>query len=239
MEQRIFKTKEEVAHSLAACLRDWTADGEFHHIALSGGSTPALWFDILSRDYREDLPWDSLEFYWGDERCVAPDHPESNYGMTSERLLKPLGIDEQQVHRMRGEDPPAQEAERYTSLLRQKLPLVEGIPQFDLVILGLGTDGHTASIFPHEMELWDADSDCVVATHPDSGQQRISLSGRVINNAKKVVFLVTGESKADRVDEILNQHAVATDYPASRVAPENGELIWMLDQAAAGYPATS
>ena len=115
MEKRIFKTKEEVAHSLAACLKSWMASGDFHHIALSGGSTPALWFDILARDFHHDIAWDSLELYWGDERCVPPDHPESNYGMTAERLLKPVGIEDQYVHRMKGENDPAEEAERYAS----------------------------------------------------------------------------------------------------------------------------
>ncbi|MGB3149256.1 MAG: 6-phosphogluconolactonase, partial [Maribacter sp.] len=113
------------------------------------------------------------------------------------------------------------------------LDRVDEIPQFDLVILGMGDDGHTASIFPHEIDLWNAEDHCVVAAHPDSGQERVSINGKVINKSKEVAFLVTGESKAEKVTEIINKAGNYKTYPASLVNPESGKLVWFLDQSAA------
>ena len=234
MEIQTKQTPEDVARALAEQMVEWSREGHLRHIALSGGSTPRLLFDILAAEYRHKLPWEQLVFYWGDERCVPPDHDQSNYGMTRERLLDPLGIDGSRVHRIRGEAEPEREARRYAGILQEQLPQPSGIPRFDLVLLGLGTDGHTASIFPHEAALWDAEAFCEIATHPESGQKRITLTGQVINQAARVVFLVTGQSKAKRVREILEDSAAAASYPAARVAPSDGKLIWMLDQAAAG-----
>jgi 6-phosphogluconolactonase len=122
-------------------------------------------------------------------------------------------------------------------VLKEWLPEDRGIPRFDLVILGMGDDGHTASIFPHELELWGSDSLCEVATHPESGQKRISLTGQVINNAKQVVFLVTGANKAAPLAAIRNRGAGSAQFPAAHVAPTNGRLLWLLDKdAASGNP---
>ena len=233
MDIHISASPEAVARSLAESLIEWSKDTNFRHIALSGGSTPKLLFDILSEDYRDALPWESMEFYWGDERCVSPEDPESNYGMTRERLFSRIAIPESHIHRIRGEEAPDEEAGRYGALLRDRLPQKDGIPRFDLIILGLGTDGHTASVFPHEMQLWDAESTCAVATHPESGQKRITLTGKVINQAARVVFLVTGGSKRERVAEIIRGTPEAKAYPAARVRPQDGSLIWMLDEDAA------
>ena len=133
---------------------------------------------------------------------------------------------------MLGENEPKSEAKRYGQLLAEKLKTANGIPQFDLVILGMGSDGHTASIFPHEIELWDSEANCEVAVHPDSGQKRVSLTGRVINNAREVAFLVTGADKQEKVTGILNQSLESKSYPASLVKPTSGKLYWFLDEAA-------
>jgi 6-phosphogluconolactonase len=233
MDLRISETPKAVAKSLAEAMKEWCTDPSFRHIALSGGSTPKLLFDILAEDYRDVLPWEALEFYWGDERCVPPTDPDSNYGMTLDRLFSRLDIPQAHIHRIAGENDPQEEAERYGALIGDRLPKVAGTPRFDLIILGLGTDGHTASIFPHEMQLWDAEAVCAVATHPESGQKRITLTGQVINRAARVVFLVTGPSKASRVREIIKGAVQAKAYPAARVAPKDGRLIWMLDEDAA------
>ncbi|MFT6797290.1 MAG: 6-phosphogluconolactonase, partial [Maribacter sp.] len=119
------------------------------------------------------------------------------------------------------------------NLLEINLDRVADIPQFDLVLLGMGDDGHTASIFPHEMELWNAEDHCVVATHPDSGQKRVSINGKVINKAKEVIFLVTGDTKAKKVKEIQQEEGDYKKYPASWVQPESGKLTWFMDEAAA------
>ncbi|MDG1573486.1 6-phosphogluconolactonase [Robiginitalea sp. M366] len=238
MEVQILPTKQAVAEALSEYLVAWCQSREAYHLALSGGSTPKIWFDHMAAHFREQLPWDALHWYWGDERCVPPDHPESNYGMTARHLLEPLGIAPDRVHRVHGEARPDDEAPRYAGVLEALLPQAHEMPQFDLVILGMGDDGHTASVFPHQMGLWDAPEGCVVATHPESGQKRISLTGPWINNARRVVFLVTGASKAEMVREVLEGPEAAKHYPAARVSPTDGKLLWLLDaEAAAGLSA--
>ena len=167
------------------------------------------------------------------ERCVLPTDDESNYKMTVTHLLSKITIPEANIHRVFGEQDPKEEAVRYSELLQNTLPLVHAIPQFDLVILGMGDDGHTASIFPHEIELWHSQEFCEVAIHPNSGQKRVSLTGRIINNAKTVCFLVTGQGKAEKVQEILNKQGNYRAYPATLVAPKSEQLIWFLDADAA------
>jgi 6-phosphogluconolactonase len=233
MQVEVYDTKLEVARALSAHLKTWCSQEGFRSIALSGGSTPKLWFDLLADAYTQNLPWEELLFFWGDERCVPPEHPDSNYGMTREHLLEKVPVPGEHVFRIRGEAEPQEEASRYGDLLRGRLPGKDGTPCFDLVVLGLGDDGHTASIFPHEMSLWDASEPCVVATHPQTGQHRISISGKIINNARQVVFLVTGENKAVRIRQIHQKLSGYEELPASRVAPRSGRLLWMLDNAAA------
>ena len=233
MQVEVYDTKQAVARALSAHLVTWSRQEGFRSIALSGGSTPKIWFDLLAEQYRGDLPWKDFLFFWGDERCVPPGDPESNYRMTREHLLEKVPVPENHVFRIRGEAMPGIEAIRYGNVLREQLPEVDGTPRFDLVVLGMGDDGHTASIFPHEMPLWDAEQPCVVATHPETGQKRISISGRIINNARQVVFLVTGAAKAARVRQIHEKLEGFEKLPASRVAPKNGRLLWMLDTAAA------
>ena len=153
--------------------------------------------------------------------------------MTRIHLLDNVEVDATKVFRIQGENPPAQEALRYASVLESNLPKADGLPQFDLVVLGLGDDGHTASIFPHQIDLWASESHCVVADHPKSGQKRISLTGQIINNARQVVFLVTGENKAEVLAQILNKQPGSESLPASLVAPKSGRLLWMVDREAA------
>lgn len=229
----IYDSKTEVARALSRHLERWSAEEGFRSIALSGGSTPRVWFDLLAGEYKNRLPWQEFLLFWGDERCVPPEDSQSNYGMTRKHLLDSVPVESAHVFRIRGENPPAAEAQRYSMVLNEVLPKVHEIPQFDLVILGMGDDGHTASIFPHEMDLWGSKSLCEVATHPESGQKRISLTGQVINNAKQVVFLVTGANKAAPLAEIRNKSLVSVQFPAAHVAPTSGRLLWLLDSAAA------
>ncbi|MFS4456762.1 6-phosphogluconolactonase [Maribacter sp. 2304DJ31-5] len=233
MKLKIYSDKHEVAREFSKYLADFILERKEVHIALSGGSTPKIVFDELALSYADKIDWRKVHFYWGDERCVPPMDDQSNYKMTVEHLFSKIGIPENNIHRILGEKEPFGEAVRYADLLEVNLDRVEHIPQFDLVILGMGDDGHTASIFPHEIHLWDAHDHCVVATHPESGQKRVSINGKVINNAKTVAFLVTGESKAEKVSEIIDKKGNFTDYPASLVAPRLGELLWFMDKAAA------
>ncbi|WP_281540451.1 6-phosphogluconolactonase [Maribacter aestuarii] len=233
MELKIYSNKQEVAKEFSTYFAEFVSDKDTVHIALSGGSTPKIVFDTLASDFADKIEWEKINFYWGDERCVLPTDEESNYKMTVDHLFSKIEVPEENIHRILGENNPTGEAMRYANLLEINLDRVDGIPQFDLVILGMGDDGHTASIFPHEIELWDAPDHCVVATHPDTGQKRVSINGNVINKAKGVVFLVTGESKEDKVAEIINKTGNHESYPASLVAPESGHLIWFLDKSAA------
>lgn len=230
---RISQTPLLVAKNAADDLATSVQRGETFHVALSGGSTPKMLFNYLAQHYRESIPWGDVHLWWGDERCVPPDHEESNYLMTKESLLKGVILPPENVHRIRGEASPVEEANRYAAEMTREIPLKNNIPVFDLVYLGLGTDGHTASIFPDRMELLTSTALTAVASHPESGQNRISLTGPVLNNARNVAFLVTGASKAERVSEIFEKKDGSESYPASYIDPTHGDLAWYLDRAAA------
>lgn len=232
-EIKIYDSKQTVAEEFSVFFKELAASHKTFNVALSGGSTPKIVFDYLAENFEETIDWSRINFYWGDERCVLPTDEESNYKMTVTHLLSKVAVPEANIFRVQGENDPISEAVRYGAVLAKNLPNVDGVPKFDLVILGMGDDGHTASIFPHEIELWDATENCEVAIHPDSGQKRITLTGKVINNAAVVAFLVTGGSKAEKVKEILNEVENYRDYPATLVKPTTGDLVWFLDADAA------
>ena len=232
MKKLIQSTPKETAQAFAEYLVKKQKTAKRLTIALSGGSTPKLLFDILSSEYVNEIDWNKIHLFWGDERCVAPTDEQSNYKMTLEHLISKVGIPETNVHRILGENDPEIEAERYSNLLQTELEQANGLPQFDIIMLGLGEDGHTASIFPHQMELLTSDKVCAVAIHPESGQQRVSLTGKVINNAKDVCFLVTGAGKAEKVEEIMHQTGDYKSYPAYCIQPTSDKLYWFMDEAA-------
>jgi len=231
VKTHIFKNNEVVAAAFADFLQKEIAQVERINIALSGGSTPKVLFDILAKKYADKIRWNKVHFYWGDERCVEPTDEESNYKMTNEKLLKHIKIPSENIHRILGENNPTEEAQRYGDLIETNLNLKGGCPIFDLIILGMGSDGHTASIFPHEMELLEVDKTCAVAIHPESGQRRISLTGKVINTARQVHFLVTGASKNSVVKEIFSKEGSYKNYPAAHI---EGAEWWMDEGAGAG-----
>lgn len=233
MEVKIYQNKVQVAEEFSKFLIEKSTTQRPFYIALSGGSTPKIVFDVLAETAEKKIDWSLIHLYWGDERCVAPDDEQSNYKMTVAHLISKVNIPEENIHRIKGEEDPKTEAKRYGSLLDAQLPKELGLPQFDMVILGMGDDGHTASIFPHELNLWISPDNCEVAIHPDSGQKRVSITGRIINNAKTVVFLVTGESKAEKVKIIVEREEGYLDFPASHVAPKTKDLLWFLDGEAA------
>ncbi len=233
MDLRIYTTKEEVARNFAEYFDNWISDKEETHIALSGGSTPKIVFDELSNTKKYSINWSKVHLYWGDERCVPPTNEQSNYKMTLEHLLENIDIPSKNIHRILGENDPNKEAVRYGGELLENIPLAKNVPVLDMTILGMGEDGHTASIFPHEIDLWHSKNTCEVATHPDSGQKRITITGKVINHSKEVIFLVTGEGKKEKVADIVHKNGEHEKYPASLVAPVSGNLIWFLDADAA------
>jgi len=233
MKLEVSKTKQAVAQNFANYLVDLMEGNESLHIALSGGSTPKIVFEELASRNIPKETWRKINLYWGDERCVPPDDDDSNYKMTVTHLLSKIAIPEENIHRIKGENSPEDEAGRYAEVLKTYLPNINNTPRFDLVILGMGDDGHTASIFPHEIELWHSERLCEVANHPETGQKRITITGELINNATTAAFLVTGISKAEKAAEIIDSNGNFRDYPASLVAPNSGNLLWFLDEAAA------
>lgn len=237
MELKIFPTPfdlaEKFAEEMIRLIRESADSGKKFTIALSGGSTPELLFSLLGEQYARAVSWKNVHLFWGDERCVAPDSPESNFGMTKRKLIDKIEIPASNIHRIKGEEDPAIEAVRYSDEILSITQRRSALPLFDLVILGLGDDGHTASIFPGNLDLLNSEKICDVATHPVSNQKRITITGRIINNASRVVFLVTGKKKADIVEKIINNRAEALPFPASHIAPAEGLLTWYVDKESA------
>jgi 6-phosphogluconolactonase len=234
-ELKIYDDAASVTQAFANHLAQWIKESQnpLFHVALSGGSTPKRLFRHLAERYKDAIEWNKVHFWWGDERMVSPDDDESNYKMTRELLFSRIDIPEDHIHRIRGEKDPPTESVRYADEIEFLVPEKETWPAFDLILLGMGDDGHTASIFPNQMELLHSLDVCEVATHPSSGQKRITLTGKVLNNAAKTAFLVTGENKADRLREIFTDPDKGRLLPAFHIHPE-GELYWFVDQAAAG-----
>ncbi|MFT5997673.1 MAG: 6-phosphogluconolactonase [Neolewinella sp.] len=203
--------------------------------ALSGGSTPKLLFKLLAKEYRDKIDWERIHFFWGDERCVPHDDPESNYGEVKRLLFDHVPVVHNQVHAVNTSLAPEDAAIAYGELMTQLMPTTpEGWPILDLNMLGMGGDGHTASIFPSNMdELLTDPRVCAVALHPDSGQQRVTMTGPVLNASDEVVFLITGNGKTLRVAQIVNEEHGALGFPVAHIKPTSGKLRWFLDEAAA------
>lgn len=232
---KVFKDLDGIGQFVGGLLvKDMAITGGGNYcVSLSGGSTPKAIYDYLADTYSETIHWNNMKFFWGDERCVPSSDNESNYKMAMEHMLNRLPVLSDQVFRIIGENDPSLEAIRYSNLVGKHLPRQGSTPSYNLMLLGLGDDGHTASIFPDQLNLFEVPQLFEVATHPVSGQVRITATGRLINHAKKLVFIVTGKSKAGVVSTILQEKAGYEQLPASLVRPVNGELFWLLDEAAA------
>ncbi|MDR2956293.1 MAG: 6-phosphogluconolactonase [Prevotella sp.] len=205
------------------------------NLALSGGTTPKVIFDYWAENCKDLIDWERISFFWGDERCVPPENVMNNFGMTKDHLFdKVPNITSNSIYRIHGENEPEEEAQWYSRILTAKLLQRKGMPSFEVVMLGLGDDGHTVSIFPQEIDLWDAKETCVVGEHPESHMKRVTITGSVVNNAQYVVFLATGANKAEKVRDIIKSRKEFVDkYPAARVDPNKGYIYWFLDEEAA------
>ena len=173
------------------------------HVALSGGKTPAILFDVWRIEYATKTKWKNLYFYWVDERCVPPTDPRSNFGLAYGLLFNKVQPTEDHYFRIIGEDSPMDEAYRYSDLIESIVPMENSVPIFDFVILGIGDDGHTSSIFPNEMELLHVEEPYVVSENPYDSSLRICLTGRPLVKAHHSYFLVVGETKKNIVEEVL------------------------------------
>ncbi|MEP6984061.1 MAG: 6-phosphogluconolactonase [Chloroflexota bacterium] len=201
-------------------------------IALSGGSTPKTLFQQLAADYKQKIDWNNTQVFWSDERCVPPDDADSNYKMARETLLDIVPLPASNIYRIKGELQPADGAAQYESTLRSYFH--DQLPRFDLIMLGMGDDGHTASLFPgtdavNERQRW------VIPNHVVSAKQtwRITLTVPVINNAANVMFLVAGTGKAERLKQVIQGEFKPNELPSQLIKPTDGNLIWAVDQAAA------
>jgi len=202
------------------------------HIAISGGSTPRPLFKLLSSpEWLERVPWAHTHIWWVDERCVPPDDPDSNYGVAQALLLQHLPV--VITHRIHGEVSPWEAAYLYDQELVSGFGLRPGAwPRFDLILLGMGTDGHTASLFPNTPALADREHRVTVGHAPSPPHDRVSLTLSTLNRAAYVIFLVAGESKGPSLRAIFHEDGGDPPLPASLVHPKNGRLLWLLDTTA-------
>jgi 6-phosphogluconolactonase len=226
-------------HFIAAATVAVRATGRFT-VALSGGSTPGpLFATLAAAAYAARVPWPAVDVFWSDERCVSPDDIESNYGMARELLLARVPVPEANVHRIRGEDDPPAAAAQYERDLRGAFGTPSGPPlgtpgkRFDLVLLGLGANGHTASLFPHLQAVRERTKWVMAERIGVQAQWRITLTPPILNQAAEILFLVSGREKAAALRRVLCDARDTDELPAQSIAPEAGRVRWLVDVAAA------
>ncbi len=244
MEIRVLTTPQELfeaaAEEVVHAAKEAVAQRGRFTIALPGGSTPKNLFNLLATNARTVLPWDRTFFFWGDERHVPPTDPDSNYRMAEETMLSKIPVAAGNVFRIPAENPDASAAaEAYEQTLRKFFQLGPGeVPIFDLILLGMGPDGHTASLFPGSAGLQEK-SRLVIANWVDKLKtSRLTLTLPVLNAARCVTFLVSGTDKAAMLKTVLEEDAPAEQYPSKLIRPNNGKLIWLVDRAAASALTT-
>ncbi len=229
---RILKDNDSISEEVIKELKELTSRIKKRtiNIAISGGSTPRKMFKYFTEKYGNALLFERFDIWWVDERCVPFGDDESNYKWANELWLKPSGISAESTHRIMGEKDPEEELLRYSKEITKHVQEFRELPQFDLILLGMGDDGHVASIFPDRMDLFTTNKICEITIHPETGQKRITLTGTVINNSTKVIFIVTGKNKSG----IIRKTALSSkpEYPASNIKPEWGELFWFIDEEA-------
>ncbi len=236
-ELHVLPTAEEAAQAkaqfVAALAKECSSSHGRFTIALSGGSTPRRFYKILaSSPYSQEMAWDRWQVFWSDERCVPPGHQDSNYRMAREELLDHVAIPVENVHRMRGEDGPDEAAQAYEAVVREVFQ--SPAPSFDLILLGIGDDGHTASLFPGTLALGEQDRLVVDNWAPELQVSRITFTLPLINAAKVVAFLDTDETKAGVLRQVLEPTPGEDMPPAGLVLPSPGVVHWFLTVEAAG-----
>lgn len=226
------------AEILVEHIRETLQIRDVYSVALSGGSTPSRLYSLLSGDaeIRDQIPWSRVHFFWGDERHVAPDHPDSNYRMADAALLSKAPIPPTNIHRIRSEDSDADKAAAtYEQEIRRFFKIEAGqVPRFNCVLLGMGADGHTASLFPGTAAL--EETRCLVVANwvEKFHSYRITMTVPVFNNAERIIFLISGQEKADTLKSVMACRQKSDSYPIQRICPHNGQRIWLIDSSAAG-----
>ncbi|MFQ5823126.1 MAG: 6-phosphogluconolactonase [bacterium] len=232
---QIFATKSElvsaVTEEIINTIEQNSQEKGICNIALAGGNTPREVYALLAVHHKSRVDWNRVHLFWGDERTVPQDHPDSNFSMVQQALLAHIAIPERNVHRIRGEMAPREAAAEYTAFLSkhfQEMP-----PHFDLILLGVGEEGHTASLFPGTNALEELNQPVMAVFVPKLNTWRVTLTLPVLNAAREVVFLVAGSSKSNIVKRVMRVEQPTKALPASLVHPEKGTLHWMLDSEAA------
>ncbi len=237
-ELRIFKDMEKLSQHAAQIFVEQAARALNDHarflVALNGGGTPTRLFQLLAAEYRDKFDWSKTHIFWGDERCVPPDDAGSSYGQARDAFLSHVPIPAENIHRVDTSLLPAEAAKEYALLLSQFSTSHFSFPRFDLVYLGMGEDGHTASLFPGSPVHLTETVIPITAQYQDRPANRVTLTQQVFNQAHMVVFMATGEKKAVTLAEVLSDRYNPTQYPAQRIDPQDGQLIWLADESAAG-----
>lgn len=240
-EIRILPDIEELiraaAYEFVSLAAEAIEEKGFFTVALSGGSTPKGLYSLLANEadsFRSQVVWDKIHFFWGDERHIPPDHPDSNYRMAYEAMLSKVAVPPENIHRIRAEIRNAGEAAKdYEQELREFFKLKTGqLPRFDLVFLGLGPDGHTASLFPGIEVIYEKKRLAAAPWVEKFNAYRITLTPPLLNNAACVIFLVAGEEKAEALRAVLQRGYEPKRFPAQIIKPTNGKLIWLVDRTA-------
>lgn len=225
-----------VARKFVEIARAKIGSGSVFTVALAGGTTPQKLYELLTDEnepYRNAIEWHKITFFWTDERCVAPDAAESNFRTANEYLLKPLGIGSSDFYRFKSELDPDAAAADYEKVLKLYFNKPEGIPRFDLIFLGMGADGHTASLFPGTNAL-HSNGKLVVAQFVEKfGSNRLTITPSVINHAGNIIILVAGKDKAPALREVLEGENDPKNFPAQIIEPRSGKVCWVLDESAA------
>lgn len=236
-EIRVFKNIETLSHNAAEILTEQASRSTIERgrflVALNGGGTPARLFALLGTEFRDRVDWSHTHIFWGDERSVPANDPGSSYGQARQLFLRHVRIPEPNVHPIDGELEPGDAAEEYANTLSQFASTPLAWPRFDLVFLGMGEDGHTASLFPGSPIDMAAPVVPITAHYQDRPARRITLTPLVFNSARTVVFMATGEKKAGTLAEVLSDRYKPELYPAQRIDPKDGKLIWLIDEDAA------
>jgi 6-phosphogluconolactonase len=236
-EIRIFKDLEDLSRAAASLFIKQAAQSIAERnrflVALNGGSTPTRLFQLLATEYQNQVEWDKVHIFWGDERCVPPEDPGSSYGQARDVVLRHVRILDANIHRVKGELGPVEASKDYALTLKKFSSPPLDWPRFDLVYLGMGEDGHTASLFPGSPMDVSEPTLPVTAHYQDRPAHRVTLTPIVFNSARMVVFMATGEKKAVTLAEVLSSRYNPAQYPAQRINPKDGKLVWLVDEAAA------
>ena len=212
--QNITQGSEHLTQLFITEVNNAVNTGATFSLAISGGNSPARLFEIWTTKYANAIEWEKIALYWVDERSVPPDHPESNYGNAKRLLLDKVPLSDDRIFRILGENDANEEADRYSKQALINLPNVNGFPVFDMVILGVGDDGHTSSIFPGQQDLLTSDKPFAPSVNPYSGQKRVAMTGNTVKFAKRPLYFINGISKSDAVEKLLIMKD-NPDYPAA------------------------